>query len=486
MMDEAVRGWAIGIGVGFPLLLLVLNELIVRSRRRGGVLTSTLISLRNLLLPALGVALLVRYVLAFPAGGTADQVAETLLWTIVLYVALSFVNDVVFGAAAAGTWRANVPDLLRDVVRSVLVGVGAAFIYSQIWGKELAGALTALGVGSLVIGLALQEPLGNVFSGIMLLFERPVAIGDWVTVDNHTGRVVTMNWRAVNIETRTHEVIVVPNSSLYKTSFANLSRPTPVRTESVEFGFSYDDAPVRVKQLLLELLRETPGVLTEPAPQVHTVRYADYSIIYQARFSVHAMEQLQEVRDRVMTRLWYMAQRAGLTIPYPIAIEVGDTAGEFARRRAVDSQTLVHNHPQFRTAPEAGQRLLRFSPGEFLLKQGDEQDGLGLLVDGEAVWTAPDQTGAECEIGRATAGSFYGEHSLLAGEASQAALRAVTEVQVVFFPLTAARQLTESSPSLARQIGETIDQRHRAVRAVRQRKPADEAPASQEAMRQSS
>ncbi|MFN9912835.1 MAG: mechanosensitive ion channel family protein, partial [Pirellulaceae bacterium] len=130
-------------------------------------------------------------------------------------------NDLVFATGDGESWRARVPKLFRDLSRAVLVAIGAMFIYSRVWGYELSNALTALGVGSVVIGLALQEPLGNIVSGLMLLFERPLNVGDWVVADGKTGKVIEINWRSVHIETATRELEIVPNVSLYKASFSN-------------------------------------------------------------------------------------------------------------------------------------------------------------------------------------------------------------------------------------------------------------------------
>ncbi|MFM7538472.1 MAG: mechanosensitive ion channel protein, partial [Planctomycetota bacterium] len=88
-----------------------------------------------------------------------------------------------------------------------------------------------------------------------------------------------------------------------------------------EIGFSYDDPPNRVKEVMLDMLSDTPGVLSDPPPAVRTINYADFSIIYHMGFSVARQEELAATRDRIMTRLWYVARRAGLTIPFPIQME---------------------------------------------------------------------------------------------------------------------------------------------------------------------
>ena len=249
------------LAIGFPVALLLLNESIAAGARKNWALTSTLRSLRTLVAPCLAIWMFLQHVLEMPHNNIYVQLIKTLFWISVLYSSLGFVNDVVFGSAQKGSWQERLPKLFRDLVRALLVALGAMVIYSHVWGREIEGALTALGVGSIVIGLALQEPLGNIVSGLMLLFERPLNVGDWISVDGVSGKVIEINWRSVHIETPTRELRIVPNVSLYKGAFSNLSRPTPLRTDSIEIGFSYDDAPNRVKDILLDMVASTPGVL---------------------------------------------------------------------------------------------------------------------------------------------------------------------------------------------------------------------------------
>ena len=115
-------------------------------------------------------------------------------------------------------------------------------------------------MGSLVIGLALQDTLKNLFSGILLLFERPFALGDWLQVGETIGKVIKVNWRSVYLQTRDQDSVVIPNSILAQGNFTNYNRPTPLHVERFLFGFSYDDPPNKV----IRVLKETalPGFLT--------------------------------------------------------------------------------------------------------------------------------------------------------------------------------------------------------------------------------
>ncbi len=122
-------------------------------------------------------------------------------------------------------------------------------------------------VGSLVFGLALQEPVGNFFNGIMLMIERPIGLGDWVKIGDNVGKVVESNWRSVHLRTRDNNLVVVPNSMLAKGMFINFTGSSPLHKESVKLHFSCDDAPNKVKLVLLEAARRTSGVVSDPPPK---------------------------------------------------------------------------------------------------------------------------------------------------------------------------------------------------------------------------
>ena len=468
--SQSLNVWpAIGLALGFPLILLVLNELISSLERRGNPLARTLRTFRNFVVPALAVVVFVVYIVEASADGILVRVAETAFWIVLLYAMLGIVNDLVFGLASQNTWRERVPKLFRDLTRAGLVAVGAMVIFHRVWGGEVQGALTALGVGSVVIGLALQEPLGNIVSGLMLLFERPLNVGDWVTADGVTGKVIEINWRSVHIETPTRELRVVPNVSLYKSAFSNLSRPTFVRTEVIEVGFGYNDPPNRVKELMLELLTTTPGVLSDPGPAVRTVNYADFSVIYRLIFSVARQEELAITRDCIMTRLWYAAKRAGLTIPYPIQMEYSPS--ESPNPDPPTPRELLRNHPRFvpaiRDENSAAPRIVDYAVGEMLQSPVSRLDGVGLILSGSASMLAIDGTGEMVSVGDLVAGECFGSHFTAGSRGDDVQIRANTDVSVMVFEDKAMDALLNQSPGLASEIGETIESRRQAILAAR-------------------
>lgn len=460
---------AIGLALGFPAALLLLNEAIAFCERRELPLGKTLRTVRNLVVPCLAVYVFCRYVLVLAEESTTVRVVQTVFLIFLLYALLGVVNDLVFGVRESESWRARVPKLFRDLSRALLVAVGAMFIYSKVWGYELTNALTALGVGSVVIGLALQEPLGNIVSGLMLLFERPLNVGDWVVADGTTGKVIEINWRSVHIETPTRELRIVPNVSLYKDAFSNLSRPTPVRTEVYEMGFSYDDPPNRVKEVMEELLRSTPGVLADPPPLVRTANYADFSVIYKLIFSVARQEEVGLTRDAILTRLWYVARREGLSIPYPTAFEYGP--GESPSPTPPTAAEYLRDHARFRPAvnEKSGKepQVLEYASGETVQSPGKRFHGFALIVRGKAVLTSIDAGGKLVEIGEIGPGQCFGDQVAVGDANDSIGINATEDLKVLLFESDSIEQLLKSSPTLASEIGDAIESRRQAAQAVR-------------------
>lgn len=392
---------AVLLALGFPLLQLALTEAISASERRGRRFPRTLRSLRSFVVPSLAILLFVSFVVGIPNESAVVRVAETVFWIAALSAVVGAFNEAFFGLAATDSWQDRVPTLLRDLIRIALVALGGIVIYSKVWGQEVGGALTALGVGSVVIGLALQEPLGNLVSGLMLLFERPLKVGDWVRTGGTMGRVIEINWRSVHIETPTRELHIVPNVSLYKSEFSNLSRPTLVRTESIEVGFGYDDPPYRVKEVLQAMLESIPGVLEAPAPVVRAMGYGDSMLTYRLIFSVAAQEELAAIRDTIICRIWYVARREGLTIPYPIQMEYGP--GETPGRPEPSPAEVLETHARFK--PALGHASARppavreYAKGESIHSPRSRFSGFALILSGKAALTTGDERGATTPIG---------------------------------------------------------------------------------------
>lgn len=460
--------WAIALAVGFPLAEIFLGELAIRAERRNWAVAGIIAGVRLLVLPLLALSLFLRHIMEMPADNTVVEVVKTILWIAVLHQGLSFVNQVVFGSAREGTWQSRVPSLVRDLTRFTLVAVGAAIIYSEVWGKEIGAAWTALGLGSVVIGLALQEPLGHTVSGLILLAERPLAVGDWITAAGSTGEVVEINWRSVRILTTDLETKIIPNSVLYRSSFSNLSRPTSERSGSVDIRFSAGLPPYQVKMALLEMMKSAPGIVQSPAPDVRLVRYAGEAAIYRLSFRVPSPAYLAAAKDLLLSRAWYVAQREALGMPRQPPRPGHETSPLYVLAEfPLFAGSIPHTAEIARHL-----RLLTFATGETVVAEQGPLRGLHLVVRGRAQLTVRDRDGYVQNLGQIERGDFFGEGAMVAGQPSDVTVTAVEDTEFLVIEPEALQTLLERSPRLAHTMGHVLESRRTALNAVRNLKPA--------------
>ena len=297
---------------------LFLVGLVIRTRKRLGKPIVAPRIMRYFVLPTLAVYLFCRYVLELPRSHFSIRITETILIIFAISFVINFLNHLIFSEDNVLTREERLPKLGRDIIHFFLILLASAVVFSNIWGVHLGSLLAALGVGSLVLGLALQEPLGNLFNGIALLMAKPFQTGDWIRVGDQTGKVLEINWRSVKIVNRYNELIIIPNNILGKETIHNLSRPDPLYALTVRIGFSYDDAPEKVKKMLLDVAGNTEGILNEPPPKALTVSYDDFAITYELKFYVRDYSDSKTIRDAFMTRVYDAAGKAGIRIPFPV------------------------------------------------------------------------------------------------------------------------------------------------------------------------
>ena len=165
--------WAGGLALGLPFLLISLTEWHNFLARRHSALARPVNLLRHYIVPLAALLVLLVEVAQVPAQFDSVRLLATVFGFVVLLLLLSGLNATVFEGAPEGTWRKRVPTIFRDVTRFLLIAIGLALILSYVWGVRVAGLFTALGVTSVVIGLMLQNSVGQIVSGLFMLFEQP-------------------------------------------------------------------------------------------------------------------------------------------------------------------------------------------------------------------------------------------------------------------------------------------------------------------------
>ncbi len=470
--------WGIGLALGFPLATILLGETIHRLKRRRRAIAGTVRLVRDVLVPILALLVFLQHLLQVDPGTRLFRTVETVFWVCVIHAALSLLNVILFEQAEADTWRSRVPKLLIDLARLFLILLGTAFVLATVWNADLAGLVTALGVSSIVIGLALQDTLGSVMSGIALLFERPFTVGDWLEVGGVVGQVIDINWRAVRLLTLEQEMVVIPHKLISSEVIRNFTKPTPIHAERIQIGFSYNDPPNLARQVLKSTALETKGILLDPEPDVFTLAYADSAVTYEVKFFIRDYGEIEQIRERFMTRVWYAAKRNNLSIPFPIRTVYnfhGPTsqqkglAKKFSESlQAIPSYVPINREDDSVTPSASGISLQHFAAGEKVIRQGQMGNALYIIVAGQALMTRRDGGGEDLDLLSLRSGEFFGEMSLFSGEPSAVTIAASNDLEVMKISATVVNQMIDRQPSFAREIGQILESRRLAIQETTQ------------------
>ncbi|MFO0587224.1 MAG: mechanosensitive ion channel family protein [Polyangiaceae bacterium] len=466
LFHQMVEGYA---GLGLAGLLVAIALLLVTRR---------LLPPRERRLTRLPIVLLLVYIAAlalslFAPAASRPKEALAFVALIALLLAVGRLVAVLVLDVLGRKLGRPVPTILRDIAQGVL------YLFLLLGALRAAGfdpgsILTTGAVVTAVIGLSLQETIGNLVAGLAIQIQRPFDVGDWVQLEpdnKRIGRVVEINWRATKVLTLDQVEVIVPNGMLAKAPIVNYSKPTAQVRRSVFVTISYDVPPGRVHEVLLAATRDAPGVLAEPAPTVVTNSFGESGIEYWVRFFTEDFDRRDGVDGGVRDRIYYALHRARFEIPVPhrrvqlyqvsaetIAEEDGQRA---AKREAslanVDLLRVLDPGLRRRLAAAATTRL--FSAGETIVRQDEDADELFIIERGTVTVLLSSKGKKASEVTRLGPGMFFGEMALVTGEKRQATVRAATECEVTVIGHQAFHDVLAESPNMVQELSRVLAER---------------------------
>ncbi|WIM89466.1 mechanosensitive ion channel family protein [Candidatus Mycobacterium wuenschmannii] len=445
--------WAVGLAIGLPLLLISLTELHQFLARRDSALATPVNLLRSYLVPLAALLVLLVKIARVPAHFDSVRVLATVFGFVVLLLVLSGLNATVFEGAPEGSWRKRVPTIFRDVTRFLLIAVGLALIFSYVWGVRVGGLFTALGVTSVLIGLMLQNSVGQIVSGLFMLFEQPFRIGDWLDTPSARGRIVEANWRAVHIQTG-HGLQITPNSVLAATSFTNLSRPSGAHKLSIATTFSVDDPPDQVRLLLVRVADALPQRKAGVAPTASVAGSGEYEV----SIALKSPADDGPAKATFLRWIWYAARREGLHLdgttddfstPARVQMAMRDVVAPALRLSLADQQLLI---------PHA--KLVRYGTDEIVHYAGEVPTAMTFLIKGTVRRTSTNDDGSVTPLSVLEEGSFLGL-SALTRQPSLSGAHALEEVTALEIDREYIEDLVLRAPLLLQELGRIIEDRRR-------------------------
>ena len=208
------------------------------------------------------------------------------------------------------------------------------YLSLQELGIELLGILASLAVFSLIIGLAVQQTLGNMLNSFMLAVDQPFEVGDRIEVDGVTGTVMSVGILSTKILTLTEELVVIPNNRLVDSTITNYARGGGDGmgsrvTLTLDIGVDYDERSAHVKQVILEVAKKCPLVEQDPPPRVLLRELANFSKNYRLYVWLNDYGEEFIATDWLLREIDNAFSREGISIPYPIAVELPQKPSPF-------------------------------------------------------------------------------------------------------------------------------------------------------------
>ncbi|MBS4036442.1 MAG: mechanosensitive ion channel family protein [Ignavibacterium sp.] len=251
---------------------------------------------------------------------------ELTLWSVfyllvllflLFYVTAKLRKWLVYQVLAKSNIELGVRIAVGTILRYVVVLIGL-FIILQTFGIDLSSVTILAGALGVGIGFGLQNVTNNFVSGLIILFERPIKVGDRIEVADITGDVTKISMRATTITTNDNISIIVPNSEFISSTVINWSHTDRDIRLNIPVGVSYNEDPEKVKNVLLEVVDANQGVLQNPKPDVLFDEYDDSSINFSLRvWTSEYINRPGVLKSQLYYEIFKRFRKEGIEIPFP-------------------------------------------------------------------------------------------------------------------------------------------------------------------------
>jgi small-conductance mechanosensitive channel/CRP-like cAMP-binding protein len=407
----------------------------------------------------------------------AYQLVSVALLIVGLLALLLIATLLVVDLMLVHLFNFEIPNILRDASVFTLFFVGVLLILYYRTDLDVTGLFTTSAVISIVIGLALQDTLGNVFSGLALQTERSFNVGDWVRFGEREGVVADISWRATKLRTRENDLVIIPNTVISKDMIINYSAPTRVHAVRELVGVHYRHPPATVIAALTEAADQTERILKRPPADIRTLDFGDFAITYEVKYWIRDYAEVEDIRNAFMTRVWYAFNRREIEIPFPIRnVYLHQVTPETERVRAEADDVRIYEYlrrvelfdalsQEEARSLAARARTERYFAGETVLTQGAVGDSLYIIDEG-LVEVFVSHDGRSERLARLGPRAFFGEMALLTGAERTATVVALQPTHFFVIDRDAFRETLERNPRIAERISETLAQRQQQLEAT--------------------
>ncbi|AEH89967.1 mechanosensitive ion channel family protein [Mesorhizobium opportunistum] len=357
--------------------------------------------------------------------------------------------------------------LLQDVVVGVVYTGMLLSILAFVFAVPVGTLIATSGVFAVMLGLALQNTLGDVFSGIALNLGRPYVLGNWIILNDGTeGRVVETNWRSTQLLTPAHNIIALPNSLVAKIGVTNLSGPDESHGLAVTVKMSLTKTPAVIVDTMRMVLLSCNSILQDPSPVVAITSLDAAAIEIELSFRVASLDQRITARNEIFDLVYRHSRSVGVLLAAPLSASIAVTSPPIdgtPTSQGFAAIDLIKAIPIFSTLTDAEQEVLAattsvrsYRKGDVVAEQGEMLPSLMIVRKGIIVRQHGQSNANVQEIGRLAPGDFFGETGLLAGIGETSTLRAMTHVVVYEIDQQSFAPLLLDRPEMADDLAATL------------------------------
>lgn len=403
------------------------------------------------------------------------QGLRIVLWMALVVGVVRFLASNLFGRSSAGSGTADSSSILKTVL-SITTYIVSFFIIFQIYFPKvpLSGLFTGSTILGIVVGLALQDTLGNLFAGIAIQADQSFQAGDVLSVSNSgVGVVESVSWRGVKIRTFQNKLLVISNSELGKATL-EVSPKENLNARLVFFNTLYTNSPSITSQVVLEAVRQTSNVSPKIKPIVRIRNLGDNGIDWEVKYWPIEYKQYNDTDAAIRQSIWYVFQRENIDFAFPTrTVYFEQKTEETTPQETTNARINILNSVSiFEPLSDAEiERLANastakiFAPGEAIVRKGQEGRSMFVIVSGSVRIQIPNRSGNKV-LSELSKNSFFGEMGLLTGEPRSATAVAIEETEVLQISKEALKPIFESNPVLVQAISEIIDERKEMIQSL--------------------
>jgi small-conductance mechanosensitive channel/CRP-like cAMP-binding protein len=363
--------------------------------------------------------------------------------------------------------------LVQDLLAGLIYLAATFGIIAYAFDLPVRGLVATSGAVAIIIGLALQSSLGDVFSGIVLNIERPYHVGDWIILDDTVqGKVIETNWRATHILTGNQDIAIIPNSVIAKSKVVNCSTPTKIHGTSIRVKLEPSLTPAAGCNLLKEVLLGSTHILQTPEPSVTVKDLSAEMIDFELSYSVTDVSVVDRAQNEIFDRVYRAATAAGakfsprLSGSSKMSASEGKEGEQGIPERLVAGISIFSSLTAEEKAALAAQMQRKdYKPGDVIAGKGTILQALCIVSDGVLIGSGEEQ-GRKIELIRLAPGDYFGELGLLTGEPINGELTALTRVVIYEISKDALSPLLKARPGMAEELSASLASRRLANRSV--------------------